>query len=75
LIRRASAEKVHRAKTRSCSAIPTNHHPISKKKNPALSHGALLLTALGFQRLAVSDVKLKIVSNLRLKIQKATAPR
>jgi hypothetical protein len=70
LIRRAGAEKVHRAKTRSCSAIPTNHHPISKKKNPALSHGALLLTALGFQRLAVSDL-----TNLRLKIQKATAPR
>jgi hypothetical protein len=49
-----------------------------------------LLTALGFQRLAVSHLKLKIVklkivklkvvklkiaSNLRLKIQKATAPR
>jgi hypothetical protein len=68
LIRRAGAEKVHR--DLSCAAIPANHHPISKKKNPALAHGALLLTALGFQRLAVSDL-----SNLRLKIQKATAPR
>jgi hypothetical protein len=54
---------------------PRNSSPDFQKKNPALAHGALLLTALGFQRLAVSDVKLKIVSNLRLKIQKATAPR
>jgi len=42
----------------------------AQKKNPALAHGALLLTALGFQRLAVSHP-----SNLRLKTQKATAPR
>jgi hypothetical protein len=40
------------------------------KKNPALAHGALLPTALGFQRLAVGDG-----SNLRLKLQKATAPQ
>jgi hypothetical protein len=42
----------------------------TQKKNPALAHGALLLTALGFQRLTVSHPP-----NLRLKIQKATAPR
>jgi hypothetical protein len=49
---------------------PHNSSPDFQKKNPALAHGALLLTALGFQRLAVSDLP-----NLRLKIQKATAPR
>jgi hypothetical protein len=61
-MRRASAEKVQRAPSKSAPAL--------KRKTPRLRTGLSLLTALGFQRLAVSHV-----SNLRLKIQKATAPR
>jgi hypothetical protein len=48
-IRRASAEKVQRWARKSSPAL-------SEKKNPALAHGALSLTALGFQRLAVSHL-------------------
>ena len=42
----------------------------SKEKTPRSRTGLSKLTAMGFQRLAVSST-----SNLRLKIQKATAPR
>jgi hypothetical protein len=42
----------------------------AQKKKPALAHGALSPTAMGFQRLAASRV-----FNLRLKIKNATPPR
>jgi len=41
-----------------------------KRKTPRFRTGLFRLTTLGFQRLAVSRS-----SNLKLKIQKATAPR
>jgi len=43
---------------------------VQKQETPRLRAGLSKLTAMGFQRLAVSRG-----SNLKLKLQKATAPR